>query len=81
MGRKAIYIGAVLLGVFASAEAASRMKSTIHVVYHPDANGDFRLFLFGSDRSLVCEEKAIRIVQQGDAVNPIVLECSHKPGH
>jgi hypothetical protein len=75
--RKAIYIGAALLLAFASANAVSRKASTIHVVYQPAENGDFRLFLFGSDRTLVCEEKEIKIVNQGDAVNPVVLECSH----
>jgi hypothetical protein len=78
MGRKAIYISAALLLAFASANAVSRKASTIHVVYQPAENGDFRLFLFGSDRTLVCEEKAIKIVQQGDAENPVILECSHK---
>ncbi len=36
-----------------------------------------RLFLFGSDRTLVCEEKAPKIVAEGDAVNPMIIECSH----
>jgi hypothetical protein len=76
--RKAIYIGAALLLAFASANAVSRKQSSIHVVYQPTENGDFRLFLFGSDRTLVCEEKAITIVSQGDAENPVVLECKHK---
>ena len=28
-------------------------------------------------RVLVCEEKAPQIVQQGDAANPLVIECKH----
>lgn len=76
--RKAIYIVAALLLAFASANAVSRKQSSIHVVYQPAENGDFRLFLFGSDRTLVCEEKAITVVQQGDAESPVVLECKHK---
>jgi len=75
--RKAIYIVAALLLAFASANAVSRKQSSIHVVYQPAENGDFRLFLFGSDRTLVCEEKEMQIVQQGDAVNPVVLVCNH----
>lgn len=73
--RKLLYLGAVLL-TFAAADAAVR-KSTIRVVYIPQENGDYRLFLFGSDRSLVCEEKDIRVVAQGDAINPLVVECKH----
>jgi len=76
--RKAIYIGALLLLTFASAGGAAR-KSTIKVIFTEQANGDYRVFLFGSDRSLVCEESAIHIVQQGDAVNPLVIECQHRP--
>lgn len=76
--KKAIYIIAGLLLVFASADATSRTtKTRIEMVYQPGANGDYRLFLFGGDRTLVCEEKAIRIVEQGDAVNPLVIECKH----
>lgn len=76
--KKAIYILAGLLLVFASADATGRQqKARIELVYQPGDNGDYRLFLFGGERVLVCEEKAIRIVQQGDAVNPLVIECSH----
>ena len=74
--RKLIYIGALLLS-FAAANGAGSKKDTIHLVYVPQANGDYRLFLFGSEHTLVCEEKAITIVQQGDAVNPLVVECKH----
>lgn len=74
--RKLIYIGAALLS-FAAASGTGRTKDTIHLVYVPQANGDFRLFLFGSDRQLVCEEKDIKVVSQGDAVNPVVIECKH----
>ena len=74
--RKLIYIGALLLS-FAAANGAGSKKDTIHLVYVPQANGDYRLFLFGSDRQLVCEEKDIRIVSQGDAVNPVVISCDH----
>lgn len=71
-----LYTAAVLLLVFASAGAVTR-KSKIEIVYQPQPNGDYRLFLFGSDRTLVCEEKKIQIVEQGDAINPVVIECSH----
>jgi hypothetical protein len=76
MKTKLIYAAAVLLLVFASAGAVTR-KSKIEIVYQPQANGDYRLFLFGQDRTLVCEEEPIRVVEQGDAVNPIVIECKH----
>lgn len=52
-------------------------ESRVRPEFKEDANGDYRLALFGSARALVCEEKDIRIVQQGDAVNPVVLECRH----
>jgi hypothetical protein len=77
MTKKALYIVAACLLAFASAGAGSRTKSTIKVLYMPQSNGDYRLFIFGSDRTLVCEEKDIKIVQQGDAVNPVVIECRH----
>ena len=76
--KKLIYFGALLLLTFASAGGAAR-KSTIRVVFTEQANGDYRVFLFGSDRSLVCEESKVRVVQQGDAVNPLVIECQHGP--
>lgn len=76
MKTKFVYILAAFL-TFASASAVSREKSSIHVVYVPQQNGDYRLFLFGSDRTLVCEEKSIQIVEQGDAINPVVIECKH----
>lgn len=68
---------AALLLILAAANGASRPKSTIQIVYVPEANGDYKLFLFGSDRALVCEEKDVKIVQQGDALSPLVLECKH----
>lgn len=75
--RKFIYIAAALLAFAAAGAATGRTKSTINVVYVPQANGDYRLFLFGGDRALVCEEKPLRIVEQGDAINPVVIECKH----
>ena len=75
--RKAVYAVALIL-TFAAASGTTRTsKSKIEIVYQGQANGDYRLFLFGSDRALVCEEKAISVVQQGDAVNPVVIECKH----
>lgn len=69
---------ALLALTFVSADATTKQpKSTIRFEYMEQANGDYRLFLFGSDRSLVCEEKDIRVVEQGDAVNPVVLSCDH----
>ena len=74
--RKVLYILAGFLA-FASAGGTTRAKSHIEVVYQPQSNGDYRLYIFGSDRTLVCEEKDLRIVEQGDAVSPVVLECKH----
>jgi hypothetical protein len=68
---------ALLLLTFVSTDAATSHKSKIEMVYQGQPNGDYRLFLFGSDRTLVCEEKPIQVVQQGDAVNPVVIECKH----
>ncbi len=76
--RKAIYIIAALLLAFASADGTTRApKAQIQMIYQPLANGDFRLSLYGSDKTLLCEEKDIQIIQQGDAVNPIIIECKH----
>jgi hypothetical protein len=77
MGKKLIYTAAILLLTFAASDATTRTQSKIEIVYQPQANGDYRLFLFGSDRKLVCEEKPLKIVQDGDAINPIVIECKH----
>ncbi len=77
MKSKYLYILAALLAFGAAGATSSRTKSTINVVYVPQANGGYRLFLFGGDRTLVCEEKPLRIVEQGDAINPVVLECKH----
>lgn len=83
MKAKLIYGIAALILVFASANGASRgAKSSIHMEYvpQPDGNGDYMLYIFASDRLLVCEEQKIRIVEQGDALHPVVLECSHHGG-
>lgn len=77
MKQKLIFAAALLLLTFAASDAATSRKGSIKVVYQADANGDYRLFLFGSDRALVCEEKAIQVVSQGDAVNPVVIACKH----
>ena len=74
---KTIYIIAGLLLAFASADSTPRPKSTIKMFYQEQPNGDYRLYLFGANRALVCEEKSIQIVEQGDAVNPLVIECKH----
>lgn len=76
--KKAIYILAAFLTFAASNATTGRQpKAHIQIVYQETGNGNYRLYLFGSDRSLVCEEKPITIVQQGDAVSPVVLECRH----
>ena len=78
MKTKLLYILAALALTFVSADATTaRPKSTIRVMFIEQANGDYRLFLFGSNRALICEEKPIQIVQQGDAISPLVLECNH----
>ena len=76
--RKLIYAAALLL-TFGAANSAPResTKTRIEMVFTEQLNGDYRLYLFGSNRALVCEEKDIKIVQQGDAVSPVVLECKH----
>ena len=79
MKTKLIYIIAAFLTFAASDATTTRQdkKAHIQIVYQETGNGDYRLYLFGSERALVCEEKAITVVQQGDAVSPLVLECSH----
>ena len=58
---------------------ATTPKERIKVVFNEEPTGDYRVFLYGSDRSLVCEEQDIKIIQQGDAVKPMVIECRHEP--
>jgi hypothetical protein len=78
MKTKLIYILAAFLTFTASSATTTRQpKAHIQIVYQETGNGDYRLYLFGSERALVCEEKAITVVQQGDAVNPVVIECRH----
>jgi hypothetical protein len=73
-----IYASALLLTFgAASATTARAPKARIEVVYQGQTNGDYRLYLFGSDRSLVCEEKELKVVSSGDAVNPVVISCDH----
>jgi hypothetical protein len=76
MKAKFIYCLVALLA-FGAAGATTGRTSSIKVVYIAQDNGDYRLYLFGSDRKLVCEEKPIQVVSQGDAVNPVVIECKH----
>ena len=75
--KNAIYAAALLLTFAAASATGPTHHSTIKTVYVPQANGDYRIYLFGSERTLVCEEKNITIVSQGDAVNPLVIECKH----
>lgn len=78
MKQKLIFATALMLLTFAASDATTKTsKATIDLKYIGMPNGDYRLFLFGSDRTLVCEEKPLKIVQQGDAVNPVVIECKH----
>ncbi len=73
-----VYILAALALTLVSADATTTQpKTKIQMVYQEQSNGDYRLYLFGSNRALICEEKPIQIVQQGDAVNPVILECKH----
>lgn len=71
-------LAAFLALAFVSADATPKPpKCEITVTFMAQENGDYRLFIFGSNHLLVCEEKAIQIVQQGDAINPLVIECKH----
>lgn len=74
---KHLILATIALSGLAAALGTTSHKATIKVQYIEQPNGDYRVFLFGSDRSLVCEEKTITVVQQGDAVNPVVIECKH----
>ena len=69
-------LAAMLLASCALGYSAAR--ASIKTVFEEQPNGDYRLFIFGTNRALVCEEKQITVVQQGDDLNPIVIECSHK---
>ena len=75
--KKILALALLLSFVAAGATSRSAPKSQINMEYRPQANGDYRLFIFASDRLLVCEEQLIRVVQQGDAINPLVIECKH----
>ena len=73
-------LAALVVARFSHAATRGSGKTSINIEYvpNPSGNGDYRLFIFSSNRLLVCEEQPIKIVEQGDAVNPIVLECKHK---
>lgn len=77
--RKLINIGALLLS-FAAANATGRTKESIHLVYVPQADGNYRLYIFGPDE-LQCgiggqkEEKALHVIEPKDAYSPLVVEC------
>jgi len=58
---------------------AKLAETPVRVQFNEQPDGDYRLFLYGSNRSLVCEEQNISIIQQGDAVKPLILECQHPP--
>jgi hypothetical protein len=77
--KRAMLIVTSLILALASADATTTRtpKAQIKVVYQGQANGDYRLYIFGSDRTLVCEERDLRIVKQGDAISPVVIECKH----
>jgi hypothetical protein len=77
MKSKLTVLFALVLMTFAASSATVTRKATIKTFFQEQPNGDYRLFIFGSDRSLVCEEKPITVVQQGDAVSPVVIECKH----
>lgn len=77
MTNKLMIAAALLLLTFAASDATTAHKSKIEMIYQPQPNGDFRLSLYGSDRTLVCEEQALKIVQDGDAINLVVIECKH----
>jgi len=51
----------------------------VRTVFNEEPNGDYRVLLYGQNRALVCEEQDIKVIQQGDAVKPLVLECRHDP--
>jgi hypothetical protein len=76
---KLVYTAALVLLTLATAQSTGTRyaRSKIELVYQGQPNGDYKLYLFGSDRTLVCEEKNITIAQQGDAINPVVIECKH----
>lgn len=70
-----------ILGYLVGIQTEQRdASSAIQVAFHERANGDYRLSLTAADRALVCEEKDVTIVQQPDAVHPLILECSHLKG-
>jgi hypothetical protein len=75
--RTAVFVLCCLAGAGASSVGTRTAKAKIEMIYQGQSNGDYRLFLFGSERSLVCEEQHLHIVADGDAVNPVVIECKH----
>ncbi len=78
MKSKLTILGAILaLSFIASDATTTRPKSRIQVVYQEQENGDYRLYVFASDRSLICEEKPVTVLAQPDAVSPLVIECKH----
>jgi len=60
---------------FAGGFCVAHQSQPIHTIFAEQPNGDYRVTLSG--RSLVCEERDVQILQQPDAVTPLVLECKH----
>ena len=74
MKAKMVYLGSILLLVFASASATSK-KDNIQLVYREQANGQWQVSVYGT----VCEDMMkMRLVEAAEPViQPFVVECYH----
>lgn len=83
MKRTLYAIALLLLLAFVSANATGRSatKEGVHMVYQPEENGDYKLYLFPTGKLLVCEEQPLKLIEPDDPTHdPLVIECSHKAG-
>jgi hypothetical protein len=75
-----IIMALALLCAFSLSNATTTRATgnKITMVYHEDEKGDWVLHLYGNNRQLVCEEKAITVIEPADPVDePLEIRCKH----
>lgn len=73
----ALFLVALSLGFSGRVNAArATSKGTIELIYKPEADGRWHLWLFSSDRQLVCED----MLAPQPAVEPLEIVCDQPKG-
>jgi hypothetical protein len=79
----ALFLVALSLGFSGRVNAArATSKGTIELIYKPEADGRWHLWLFSSDRQLVCEDMlAMKLREPSQpAVEPLEIVCDQPKG-